>query len=74
VHGFNDIRAGKAQHFIAALERFSAKVGWAEVEILYESSESAIENDDSVVDCIEVGLTIHDSFTILAIESMEWLA
>jgi hypothetical protein len=35
---------------------------------LYEGSESAIENDDSVADGFQIGLTIHDPFTILAIE------
>jgi hypothetical protein len=35
---------------------------------LYKSSEGAIENDDSVADGFEIGLTIHDLTTILAIE------
>jgi hypothetical protein len=68
VHGLDDIRACEAQHFVAALERFPAKIIWTEVEVLDESSEGAIENDDSVADGFEIGLTIHDLTTILAIE------
>jgi cob(I)alamin adenosyltransferase len=65
VHRFNDVGAREAQHFVAALKGFPTKVGWTEVEILYESSESAIKYDDSFVDGFEVGLATHDCSTLL---------
>ena len=59
VHRRDDVGSGEAQHLVAAFEGGAAEVVGAEVEILHERAERAIEDDDPLGDRVEIGLRAH---------------
>ena len=64
VHRPDDVRAGEAEHLVAALEREAAEVVGSEIEVLDECAEGAVVDDDAVGDRVEVGLCSRTSYEV----------
>ena len=59
MHRSDHIGSRETQHLVTAFERGATKVIRAEIEILDECAEGAIEHDDPLIDRLQVGLWAH---------------
>ena len=60
MHRRDHVRTSDAQHLVATLERVATEVVGAEVEILDERAERAVEDDDPFLHGLEIRLPAHE--------------